>query len=121
VWFAASTEHAGELAEAARHGTSLILFPEGTFSRHTGLRPFRTGAFFAAAHAGIPVVPVALRGVRSVLRDGTWYPRRSPITVTFAAPLPPEGNDWNAAVRLRERARAEILQHCGEPDLAPGS
>jgi acyl carrier protein len=117
----ASAEHAGELAEAARHGTSLILFPEGTFSRHTGLRPFRTGAFFAAAHAGIPVVPVALRGVRSVLRDGTWYPRRSPITVTFAAPLPPEGNDWNAAVRLRERARAEILQHCGEPDLAPGS
>jgi tricorn protease len=28
------------------------------------------------------------------------------------------GNDWNATVRLRERVRAEILKHCGEPDLA---
>jgi hypothetical protein len=25
--------------------------------------------------------------------------------------------DWSAAVRLRDRVRAEILKHCGEPDL----
>ena len=34
-------------------------------------------AFQAAAAAGIPVVPVALRGVRSALRDGTWYLRNA--------------------------------------------
>ena len=73
---AKSTEHAGELAEAARAGASLIVFPEGTLKRNTGLMDFRTGAFQAAAQAGIPVVPVALRGIRSVLRDGTWYLRR---------------------------------------------
>ena len=73
----------------------------------------------AAAQAGIPVVPVALRGVRSVLRDGTWYLRRSPVAVTFGEPIAPEGDDWNAAVRLRDRVRAEILRHCGEPDLEP--
>jgi 1-acyl-sn-glycerol-3-phosphate acyltransferase len=112
-----SAEHAGELAEAARRGTSLVLFPEGTLSRHTGLAPFRTGAFLVAAQAGIPVVPVALRGVRSVLRDGTWYPRRSPIAITIGAPLRPEGSDWNAALKLRDQVRAEILRHCGEPEL----
>jgi hypothetical protein len=63
-------------------------------------------------------VPVALRGVRSVLRDGTWYARRHPIAVTFGAPIAPEGSDWNAAVRLRDRVRAEVLRYCGEPDLA---
>jgi len=42
--------------------------------------PFRAGAFLSAAQAAIPVVPVALRGVRSVLRDGTWYPRRAAIS-----------------------------------------
>jgi len=31
----------------------------------------------------------------------------------------PDGTDWAAALRLRDRVRAEILQHCGEPDLAP--
>jgi hypothetical protein len=57
--------------------------------------------------------------VRSVLRDGTWYARRAPIAVTIGAPVTPDGADWAATLRLRDRARAEILQHCGEPDLAP--
>jgi 1-acyl-sn-glycerol-3-phosphate acyltransferase len=113
-----SAEHADELAAAARQGTSLIVFPEGTMTRHTGLLPFRSGAFQTAAQAQVPVVPVALRGVRSVLRDGTWYLRRAPISVTISAPIAPEGSDWNAAVKLRDRVRGEILRYCGEPDLA---
>ena len=112
-----SAEHAGDLAEAARSGASLVVFPEGTLKRATGLMPFRTGAFQAAAQAGIPVVPVALRGVRSVMRDGTWYLRRAAVTVTIAAPIRPEGSDWAAAVKLRDAVRAQILRACGEPDL----
>ena len=113
-----SAENADELADAARTGTTLVVFPEGTLSRHTGLMQFRTGAFQTAAQAQVPVVPVALRGVRSVLRDETWYLRRAPISVTIGAPVAPEGSDWNAAVKLRDVVRAEILKHCGEPDLA---
>ena len=113
-----SAEHADELAQAAKRGVSLIVFPEGTLVRHTGLMPFRAGAFLSAAQAAIPVVPVALRGVRSVLRDGTWYPRRAPISVTVGAPVAPDGSDWNAAVRLRDQVRKQILRHCGEPDLS---
>ena len=115
---AKSTEHAGELAEAAKRGVSLIVFPEGTFQRNTGLMGFRTGAFQAAAQAGIPVVPIALRGIRSVLRDGTWYLRRAAVSVVIGAPIAPTGSDWAAAVQLRDAVRAEILKHCGEPDLA---
>jgi 1-acyl-sn-glycerol-3-phosphate acyltransferase len=107
---------ADALVAAARSGRSLAIFPEGTLMRRPGLMPFRTGAFQVAAQAGVPVVPVALRGVRSVLRDGTWYARRSPIVVSFGAPIAPEGDDWNAAVRLRDRVRAEVLKYCGEPD-----
>ena len=112
-----SAEHADALVEAAKRGVSLIVFPEGTLVRHTGLMPFRAGAFQAAAQAGVPVVPAALRGVRSVLRDGTWYPRRAPISVTFGSPIAPEGGDWNATLKLRDAVRSEILKHCGEPDL----
>jgi 1-acyl-sn-glycerol-3-phosphate acyltransferase len=118
----ASAAHAEELAATARRGTSLIVFPEAGFTRATGLKPFRTGAFQAAAAAGIPVIPIALRGVRSVLRDGTWWPRRAPIAVTVGAPRSARGTDWSAAVALRDEVRAEILKSCGEPDLAaPGS
>jgi 1-acyl-sn-glycerol-3-phosphate acyltransferase len=118
---AKSAEHAGEMGEAAKRGALLIVFPEGTLQRRTGLMGFRTGAFQAAAQAGIPVVPVALRGVRSVLRDGTWYVRRAAVSVVAGAPIAPEGSDWAAAVKLRDAVRAEILKHCGEPDLLPGT
>jgi 1-acyl-sn-glycerol-3-phosphate acyltransferase len=118
---AKSAEHAGDMTEAARRGVSLVVFPEGTLTRRSGLMAFRTGAFQAAAQAGIPVIPVAIRGLRSVLRDGTWYLRRAPVSVTVAAPIFPEGSDWAAAVKLRDATRAEILRHCGEPDIAGGS
>ncbi|HEX9395127.1 MAG TPA: AMP-binding protein [Burkholderiales bacterium] len=115
---AKSAEQAGELVEATKRGAWLLVFPEGTLRRAPGLMAFRTGAFQAAAQAGVPVVPVALRGVRSVLRDGTWYLRRAPITVTIGAAIAPDGADWAAAVKLRDAVRAQILQACGEPDVA---
>ncbi len=115
---AKSAEQAGELAEAAKRGVSLVVFPEGTMRRAPGLMAFRTGAFQVAAQAGIPVVPVALRGVRSVLRDGTWYLRRAPITVTVGTSVAPEGADWAAAVKLRDAVREQILKACGESDAA---
>jgi hypothetical protein len=49
---------------------SLVFFPEGTFTRMPGLLPFHMGAFVAAAEAGVPVVPVTIRGTRSLLRAG---------------------------------------------------
>jgi hypothetical protein len=57
--------------------------------------------------------------VRSVLRDGTWYARRAAVAVSAGAALHADGTDWTAALRLRDRVRADILQRCGEPDLEP--
>ena len=76
------------------------------------------GAFVIAAQLGIPVVPLAIRGTRSILRAGQWFPRRGMVHVTLDDPLEPSGTDWEAAIRLRDMARARILKFCGEPDLA---
>jgi 1-acyl-sn-glycerol-3-phosphate acyltransferase len=112
-------EDTSRLAEAVRAGRAPIFFAEGTFTRNAGLLPFRMGAFVIAAQTGVPLLPVTIRGSRSVLRDGSWFARRGAIVVTIAPPLAPQGSDWNAAVALRDAARAEILRRCGEPDLAP--
>jgi 1-acyl-sn-glycerol-3-phosphate acyltransferase len=79
--------------------------------------PFRMGAFHVAAQAGIPLVPITITGTRSALRDGSWFPHRGPLAVIVSPPIAPTGGDWSAAVQLRDAARAEILRHCGEPDL----
>jgi 1-acyl-sn-glycerol-3-phosphate acyltransferase len=110
-------EDTGRFADAARSGSSLIVFAEGTFRRMPGLLPFRMGAFVVAAQAGVPVVPATIRGTRSALRDGAWLFRRSRISIAFSAPIQPQGSDWNAAIQLRDAARAEILRRCAEPDL----
>jgi len=115
---ARGVEDAREIARVARGGRTLVFFPEGTFTRTPGLLPFHMGAFVAAAQAGVPLVPVTIRGTRSILRDGQWFPRYGAISVTVGAPLQPEGADWPAAIKLRDAARAEILRFCGEPDLA---
>ena len=114
-------EDARRAGAAIGGGRSLVYFAEGTLSRRPGLLPFHMGAFVAAAEAGVSVVPIAIRGTRSVLRDGSHVPRRAPITVVVGSPIEPgprtEGT-WSEAVRLRDATREQILRHCGAPDLA---
>ncbi|MEO5338833.1 MAG: AMP-binding protein, partial [Magnetospirillum sp. WYHS-4] len=85
---ARGAEDATRLADLAGSGNRLAVFPESTFTRFPGLLPFRMGAFLAAAEANVPVVPVALRGSRSVLRD-PWFPRRGALAAVVGEPLRP--------------------------------
>ena len=110
-------EETRKVAEAVRSGESLVIFPEGTFTRIPGLRPFRMGTFVVAAQTGAPVVPVAIRGARSKLRGSEWFPRSGGVELSVLAPVHPDGDDWAAAVRLRDAVRAQVLAACGEPDL----
>jgi len=116
-----SAQDAARLAGAVRAGKSLAFFPEGTFREEPGLLPFHLGAFAAAVQANVPVVPVAIRGTRSLLPGERKMPRPCPIVVTVGSPIepPPDAGDaFMAAVVLRDAARAEILRHCGEADGA---
>jgi acyl carrier protein len=114
-----SVASAEAMTTAVRHGEVLIVFAEGTFTRAPGLLPFHLGGFLAAAAAGAPTVPVAIRGTRSVLRDGQWFPRLGPIAVEIGPTIPaPSGlQPLAAALRIRDVARAHIAAHCGEPEL----
>jgi 1-acyl-sn-glycerol-3-phosphate acyltransferase len=106
------------ILDIVRAGARVAWFPEGTFARMPGLLGFRLGAFVVAAQAGIPVVPVTIRGTRSILRANQWLPRRGAIFVHIGRPLTADGDDFDAALRLRDRARQAILLRCEEPDLS---
>lgn len=98
---------------------SLMYFPEGTFTRKPGLAPFHMGAFLAAAKSGRQVVPITIKGARSMLRERDWFPHRGAIEIIIGDPIQVEAGegDWQIATRLKNLARVEILAHCGEPDL----
>ena len=104
------------MAAALAAGESLVLFPEGTFTREAGLRPFAMGGFVAACRTGVPVVVCGLRGSRAVLRDETWLPRRGAIEFEIGPTLASSGTDWAAALALSQAARSAMLPLCGEHD-----
>lgn len=103
--------------DAARRGRRLLIYPEGTLTRRPGLLAFKLGAFAVAAEAGAAVVPIAITGTRSILRGGQWFPRRGNAQIFIGEEIVPDGRGFNAAIRLRDQARAAILARCGEPDL----
>lgn len=116
------TEHLRNVLES---GNALIFFPEGSFSRVPGLMPFRLGAFSIAAGANVPVIPIAIRGTRSILRGGSWFPHHGSITIEIGEAIDPkkikgktDKKEWDVAIGLRDKSREFILQHCGEPDLS---
>jgi 1-acyl-sn-glycerol-3-phosphate acyltransferase len=115
-----SVEESAQSADALRavlsSGRSVVLFPEGTFTRATGLRPFKLGAFQLAAETGSPVVPVALVGTRRLLRDGTWIPRRVPIGVEASKPLA-VSRSFADVVRAKEETAEILARLSGEPRL----
>lgn len=103
--------------EGAHAGKRIVSFPEGTLTRMPGLLGFHLGPFVVAAQTGLPVVPVAIVGTRSILRGGQWFPRHGDIVVRVGKAVRSEGSDFSSAVRLRDNVRAVVLEACGEPDL----
>lgn len=106
------------LATVLAAGHSLAVWPEGSLHPAPGLRPFHLGAFQAAVDAGVPVIPVGIRGTRDVVRPGTKLPRHAAASVWIGEPIIPAGIGWQAALALRGQAHSAILQLSGEPALA---
>jgi 1-acyl-sn-glycerol-3-phosphate acyltransferase len=116
-----------EMQTLLSEGESIFVFPEGTFTSEDGVRPFQLGAFKAAVAAGVPILPVSLAGTRQFLRDGTYLPRPTSVTITISAPIYPQpANDvaqaedkssWHELIRLRDTTREAIARYSGEPLL----
>ena len=110
---------ARRLLRAASGGSSLVFFPEGTFTGRPGLGRFHGGAFAIAARARMPVVPLVIRGARQVLRGDSIWPRPGRVAIEILGVILPDGHDdpGELAILMRDQSRARILLALGEPDL----
>jgi 1-acyl-sn-glycerol-3-phosphate acyltransferase len=114
---ARSLEDLQEVVALLRDGQRVVVFPEGTFYPDVGMRAFKLGAFRLACESNTPCVPVAIRGSRQALRDGTWLPKHRRLEVEVLAPIAPEGTTLADIVRLRDRCADAIAAHIDEPRL----
>lgn len=105
-----------------RAGGLVAVFPEGTRSPDGRLYRGRTGAVRLAAQAGVPVIPVGIRGTDRIRPSGARLPRRRPITLSFGLPIPVKVNSAPDARRLTDELIAAIQSMTGQeyvPSYAP--
>jgi 1-acyl-sn-glycerol-3-phosphate acyltransferase len=77
-----------EVEEGLRKGVSVAIFPEGTRTRTGELLPFKKGAFRTAQNAGVPVLPIAIRGTYQIAPPGKLPVGRGfPVTVIAGEPM----------------------------------
>jgi 1-acyl-sn-glycerol-3-phosphate acyltransferase len=104
------------MTEGARivreRGTSVVLFPEGGRSLE-GLRVFKEGAAYIAIKAGVPVVPMAIVGMREVLPMGSIHLRSGKVTVRVGQPIATEGLTIKDRDELSERLRRDVAELMG--------
>ena len=90
-------------------GFSAIIFPEGTRSPDGTLLPFKKGAFVAAIHLGVPVVPVVCKGTTRIMPKGKYLsilPGEAEIVVL--EPIATDGMTYADRDRLRDEVRRRI-------------
>jgi 1-acyl-sn-glycerol-3-phosphate acyltransferase len=76
-----------EAADAVRHGTSVVIFPEGGTSRDGSIKPFKGGGFLLATKSHAAVAPVTIRGSRAVLVPKTYHIHSGDVEVIVGEPV----------------------------------
>ncbi len=91
--------------EAFTQGRSVAVAPEGRYSLAHGLELGGHGAAYLAAKAGVPVIPIAVRGTENQLVYGSLCRLRRPkIAVTVGEPVELESGE-NEREALEENTR----------------
>jgi 1-acyl-sn-glycerol-3-phosphate acyltransferase len=100
-------------AVQVRDGASLVVFPEGTRGKSETVQQFKTGGFHLARQAGVPIVPVGLRGTRLIMGRGELVIHPGAVDVHVGAPIDP-----NAFADIRElisHTRSRIAELAAMP------
>ena len=85
----------------------MLLFPEGGRSPQ-GLREFKEGAAYIAIKAGVPVVPMAIVGMRELLPMGSIHIRSGRVEVRVGEAIPTADLKSSDRAHLTERLHDEV-------------
>src|SRR5579863_3167024 len=99
-----------EAAAKIRQGTPVVLFPEGHRNRLTPeMLPFKSGSFYLAVTAGVPIQPVTLNGTRYVHEPDTLHVRPGKVEMVIHPLIPTAGLKRDDVSSLSGRVREALL------------
>src|SRR5205814_5489348 len=100
--------------ERLRSGISFGVFAEGTRAKPGQFLRFKKGAFYMAAQAGVPIVPVAIKNTDLLMGKGTGEARSGIIEMVMLPPISTAGYSTDEDLkRLVNRVHSLIAQELG--------
>ncbi|MBC7928611.1 MAG: 1-acyl-sn-glycerol-3-phosphate acyltransferase [Bryobacteraceae bacterium] len=101
------------MTEAARlvraRQISVLVFPEGGRSL-TGLQEFRDGAAYISIKAGIPIVPLALKGTFNILPMHSLHMKPGLVVVHVGEPIATTNLTIRDRAELTAKVRSEVAR-----------
>lgn len=104
-----------EAAVQVHEGKSIVIFPEGTRGDGMYVYKFKKGGFHLAKKAGVPLVPVGVRGTAKILPKGSPALRGGAVEVHIGEPIDPATIESLPLEALMERVRSAISDLAGLP------
>lgn len=96
-------------------GLSPIVFPEGTRSETGEVQQFKRGAFYLAAKAGYPIIPVSISGASKILPKGKLRINSGTIYIHFDKPILTENiSSRQDELELMEKVRDIVIKNLKE-------
>ena len=115
-------ERALETMKAAtdrlRSGISFGVFAEGTRALPHQMLAFKKGAFYMAAEAGVPIVPVAMKNTDILMGKGTGVAKTGTIEMVLLPPVSTEGRGSDVEIpRLLDDVQQSIAKELGVSEI----
>jgi 1-acyl-sn-glycerol-3-phosphate acyltransferase len=107
-------------AQQVRSGKTVLIFPEGTRGDAKMIGTFKSGGFHLAKAAGVPIIPVGLRGTGEVGPKHSFLFWPGKVEVHIGQPIPPEQVTSEELNPLIQQVRARIAALSGQP-VAPSA
>ncbi len=98
--------HAGK--NRLQPSDSMVFFPEGTRSEDGHVLPFKKGAFFFAAEAYLPILPVTIVNTSRIIAKGSLKINSGTVDIIVHPPVSIPKDDKNAMEKIMEDVRRTI-------------
>jgi 1-acyl-sn-glycerol-3-phosphate acyltransferase len=101
-----------------KEGHSLVIFPEGKRSMGGPVLPFKVGGIRLAQDAGVPIVPIAIKGTADVFEKNRRLIKPAHIKVTIGHHIDPNVHCLKDYKELTEEIRQMIIANRDARNIA---
>ncbi|MDQ7092523.1 lysophospholipid acyltransferase family protein [Desulfosporosinus sp. PR] len=99
-----------QAADHLKKGYSMVIFPEGTRSKGEALGEFKPGSLKLGLKAGVPIVPVTIRGSYKIMEQNRFIIKPAHVEIIISDPILTFGLTKEQASELPEKVLQRIEQ-----------